>query len=96
MIHCAPELTTLRCNTRSIAQVKGQRTVLEILRQLSNELNLPDGSEHRLRLLGMGNGEINAVIDRGDDAHRVSGVSIFARRYPPFIYPSVVGGILSL
>ena len=52
-------------------QVKGQRTVQDILRQLARELRLSEGSEHRLRLLGVGNGEINAVIERDDDAQRV-------------------------
>lgn len=47
---------------------------MEILKQLSDKLGLPNGSEHRLRLLGMGQGEINAVIEKTDDAQRVSGL----------------------
>lgn len=55
------------------SQSKGQQcTILDILRQLSNKLQLPEGSEHRLRLLGVGNGEINAVIDMEEEAQRVS------------------------
>lgn len=48
--------------------------MLDVLRQLADELKLPPGSENRLRLLGMGNGEINAVIDRAEDAQRVRGI----------------------
>lgn len=44
---------------------------METLKQLSDKLGLPRGSEHRLRLLGLGAGEINAVIDKADDAQRV-------------------------
>lgn len=51
--------------------MKGERTVLDVLRQLAEELRLPEGSEDRLRMLGAGNGEINAIIERNDDAQRV-------------------------
>ena len=53
------------------AQARGSDSILETLKQLSDKLGLPRGSEHRLRLLGLGAGEINAVIDKADDAQRV-------------------------
>ncbi|CAM9403902.1 unnamed protein product, partial [Ectocarpus sp. 6 AP-2014] len=49
---------------------RGSQTILETLKQLSDKLGLPPGSEHRLRLLGMGTGEINAIIEKADDARR--------------------------
>eukprot|EP00904_Undaria_pinnatifida_P003589 jgi/Undpi1/13230/HiC_scaffold_8.g02892.m1 len=49
---------------------KGQAKIVDILQQLSNELKLPLGSETRLRLLGVGNSEINAVAEREEEAQR--------------------------
>lgn len=46
--------------------------MLDVMRQLAEELRLPAGSENRLRLIGIGAGEMNAIIDRDDDAQRVS------------------------
>lgn len=53
------------------AQARGSQNILQTLKQLSDKLRLPAGSEQRLRLLGMGQGEITSVIDKTDDAHRV-------------------------
>lgn len=51
--------------------MKGKKTVLEVQRQLARELRLPEGQENLLRLMSTGNGEISAIIERGDDTQRV-------------------------